>query len=90
MFRAAGEPSRFKLLAQLADGERCVGELTSDDASMSAVSQRLRVLRDAGLVRRRREGKHAYYSLADAHIEELVRSALEHGQEEHTYVRTSV
>ena len=85
MFRAAGEPSRLRLLALLADGERCVGELVGEDDTMSAISQRLRVLRNAGLVHGRRDGKHIYYSLADAHVEELLMSALEHGDEDHDH-----
>ena len=82
MFRAAGEPSRLRLLALLADGERCVSELVGPTETVSVISQRLRVLRNAGLVRRRRDGKHAYYSLTDAHVEELLLSALRHGEED--------
>lgn len=80
IFRAAGDPERLRLLAILADGERCVSELAQGD-NVSVVSQRLRVLRSVHLVRRRREGRHIYYSLADNHVEELVRSALEHADE---------
>lgn len=80
LFRAAGDPQRLRLLAILADGERCVSELAQGD-NLSVVSQRLRVLRGVHLVRRRREGKHVYYSLADRHVEELIRSALEHADE---------
>ncbi len=80
--RAAGEPSRLRLLLLLSDGEKAVSELAEKD-SLSATSQRLRVLRAARLVRRRKEGRNHLYSLNDAHIAELVRSAIEHAQEEH-------
>ena len=82
LFRAAGEPERLRLLAMLGDGERCVSELSeAADATMSTISQRLRVLRAEGLVSRRRAGKHAYYRLADEHVAELIDSALAHARE---------
>ena len=66
----------------LGDGERCVSELSeAADATMSTISQRLRVLRAEGLVSRRRAGKHAYYRLADEHVAELIDSALAHARE---------
>jgi DNA-binding transcriptional ArsR family regulator len=87
LFRAAGDVERLRLLERLAEGEWCVSELaaTSDDG-LSTVSQRLRLLRQEGLVRRRRDGKHVYYSLADRHVAELIASALEHANEpDHTH-----
>ena len=48
---------------------------------MSTVSQRLRLLRSERLVARRRDGKHVYYALADAHVGELLQAALEHAAE---------
>ena len=81
LLRAAGDPSRLRLLAQLGEGERCVSELVGEHESLSTISQRLRVLRSAHLVTRRREGKHVYYSLADSHVVELIRSALQHAEE---------
>jgi len=82
LFRAAGDVERLRLLERLGEGEWCVSELaaTSDDG-LSTVSQRLRLLRQEGLVRRRRDGKHVYYSLADRHVAELIASALEHANE---------
>jgi ArsR family transcriptional regulator len=82
-FRAAGDVSRLKLLARLADGELCVTELAqAARVSMPTVSQQLRLLHAAGLVKRRRVAKHVYYALADAHITALLRSALDHADEE--------
>ncbi len=79
LFRAIGDRERLRLLAVLAGGERCVTELAdSVGASLSTVSQRLRVLRSEGLLARRREGKHIYYSLVDDHVAELVANALAH------------
>lgn len=82
IFRAVGDVERLRLLARLAAGERCVTELAdAAGAGLSTVSQRLRVLRAEGLVARRRDGKHVYYSLADGHVAELVHNALAHAGE---------
>jgi DNA-binding transcriptional ArsR family regulator len=60
------------LLERLAAGDRAVSELTSDlDMSQAAVSQHLRVLREAGLVTARKEGRHRYYRLRPAGLTEL-------------------
>ena len=81
-FRAAADVSRLRLLARLAEGEWCVTELAAAaGVALSTVSQQLRLLRAEHLVRRRRVAKHVYYSLADAHIIALIRSALDHASE---------
>ena len=81
-FRAAGDLSRLKLLARLAEGEWCVTELAqASGAPLPTASQQLRLLRTEGLVRRRRVAKHVYYALADEHIRALIASALEHATE---------
>ena len=50
------------MLEQLAAGDRAVAELTSGlDISQAAVSQHLRVLREAGLVTARKQGRYRYY-----------------------------
>jgi ArsR family transcriptional regulator, lead/cadmium/zinc/bismuth-responsive transcriptional repressor len=83
LFRAAGDVSRLKLLGRLADGEWCVTELAEVvGAGLSTTSQQLRLLRAERIVRRRRDGKHIYYSLADRHVADLVKNALEHAAEE--------
>lgn len=51
------------------------------ETKLSTLSQQLRVLHAERLVKRRREGKHILYSLADDHVRELVRAALEHASE---------
>jgi DNA-binding transcriptional ArsR family regulator len=83
LFRAVGDVSRLKLLERLSDGEWCVTELAeAAGTGLSTVSQQLRLLRAERIVKRRRDGKHIYYSLADRHMSELVRSALEHAAEQ--------
>lgn len=82
IFRALGEPSRLRLLAFLTRGEACVSEVAEAEGDeISTVSQRLRVLRNEGLVSRRRQGKHIVYGLADQHVVDLIFNALEHASE---------
>ncbi len=84
IFRAAGDPSRLKLLHRLCDGEWCVTELAeAAGVGLSTVSQQLRLLRAERIVGRRRAGKHIFYSLADAHVIDLIRSAIDHAGEPH-------
>src|SRR5678816_1389792 len=64
LFQAIGEPTRFSILRRLHKGERCVCELTDAlDAAQSRLSFHLKVLKDAGLVTDRREGRWMYYTL---------------------------
>lgn len=89
LFRAIGEPSRLRLLALLSQGEACVTDLAlSEGEEMSAISQRLRVLRAEDIVVRRRKGKHINYALADQHIVDLVFNALAHASETPPQIRT--
>ena len=79
LFRGLGDPHRLRLMCRLAHGEACVSELSAElEEGMSTISQRLRMLRAERLVRRRRDGKHVYYALADEHVGALVRDALAH------------
>jgi len=79
IFAAAGDPGRLRILHCLSCAEHCVSDLAAKmGEAMSTISQRLKVLRQEKLVQRRRDGKHIYYSLADEHVAELVRSAIEH------------
>lgn len=78
-FRIFGEPARLKILSALMDGEMCVGELAGVlEMSQSAVSHQLRVLKQAHVVRTRRDGKNILYSLDDDHIETILSFGMEH------------
>jgi DNA-binding transcriptional ArsR family regulator len=82
LFRVVADATRLKLLERLAEGEWCVTELAeAAGSSLSTVSQQLRMLRSERIVARRRAGKHIFYSLADAHVRDLIRNALEHAAE---------
>jgi len=71
-FRAMGEPLRLRILQQLENGERSVSALAESlGATQPNVSKHLKVLQDAGLVKRRQQGTSAYYSIADEMVFEL-------------------
>jgi ArsR family transcriptional regulator len=79
MFKALGDPTRLRILAVLAHEELCVCDLaTLTDVSESAVSHSLRTLRQLRLVRYRKAGKIAYYSLDDDHVGRLISEGLIH------------
>lgn len=79
-FRLLGDPGRLRMIyALLEAGELCVCDLAATiEANESAVSHQLRLLRTAGLVKYRREGRRAYYSVDDAHIRLLLDVAAQH------------
>jgi ArsR family transcriptional regulator len=82
LFQALGDAPRLRLLELLRGGERCVSELVeAGGEKFSTVSQRLRLLRGEGLIARRRQGKHVFYSLSDQHVAELLETALAHARE---------
>ncbi len=65
-FRVIGEPMRIRLLDQLRDGERNVGDLVYVlGATQQNVSKHLGVLHQAGIVSRRKDGNHVLYAIAD-------------------------
>jgi DNA-binding transcriptional ArsR family regulator len=82
--KALGSPSRLRLLIELLDGERTVEDL-ADAAGLgaSATSHHLRILRVLRLVKVRREGRHAHYSLHDHHIEDLLAAVRHHHEHVH-------
>ena len=82
-FKTLGDPTRVKVLQALSVEELCVCDLAKLlGISESATSHQLRVLRNKKLVRYRKEGKMAFYSLDDAHIDVLMKVALQHVGEE--------
>jgi ArsR family transcriptional regulator len=78
LFHALSDQTRLSILQRLRFGERCVCDLTDAlDAAQSRLSFHLKVLKDAGLVTDRREGRWMYYTMnadALAEISELVES----------------
>lgn len=81
IFKALGDRTRIKILQALLQSELCVCDLSAVlQMSTSAVSHQLRVLRNARLVKYRKEGKNVYYSIDDEHVSSLFNQALEHIQ----------
>lgn len=79
LFKVFGDTTRIRIIAALLDGEMCVYNLSEYlQMGQSAISHQLRILRSAGLVRPRREGKTVYYSLDDKHIELIYNIGLAH------------
>lgn len=80
MFRLLGDPTRVRLLhALLEAGELCVHDLAEViGASETKVSQALRLLRAADVVRNRRDGRHIYYRLGDGHVRTLLEVSRDH------------
>lgn len=65
-FRVIGDPVRIRILSQLRDGEATVGELVDAvGSSQQNISKHLGVLLDSGIVARRKQQNHAFYSIAD-------------------------
>lgn len=71
-FKAFSEPMRLKLVYTLMDGEKTVSELVEETGGLQAnVSKHLRMLLEAGVVERRKQGLNSYYRIADDSIYEL-------------------
>ncbi|MBF0293175.1 MAG: winged helix-turn-helix transcriptional regulator [Nitrospinae bacterium] len=78
-FKALSDATRLSVITAILDRELCVQEISElIGMSQSAVSHQLRLLRNAGLAKRRRQGRNIYYSLDDRHVESLIKAAFEH------------
>ncbi|WP_295715522.1 metalloregulator ArsR/SmtB family transcription factor [uncultured Mitsuokella sp.] len=83
LFKILGDKTRIKLLSLLvAEQEMCVCDIAESlQMGRSAISHQLRVLRSARLVKYRKEGKEAWYSLDDDHVVRLMCQGLDHVRE---------
>jgi DNA-binding transcriptional ArsR family regulator len=81
VFQALSDPTRVRIISLLTKRELCVHTIVEAlGMTQSAVSHQLRTLRDMRLVRSRKEGRHVYYTLDDAHVAELYAMGLAHTQ----------
>lgn len=79
VFRLLGDMTRFKILQALSKRELCVCDIAAVvDMAQSAVSHQLRLLRGARLVKYRKEGTLAWYSLSDDNIAVLLEHGMDH------------
>ena len=82
LFKVFGDSTRIKILCALFESEMCVCDLSVLlNVSQSAISHQLRVLKQAKLVKFRKDGKTVYYSLDDDHISTLYEIAKKHIEE---------
>ena len=83
LLRALAAPVRIAIVLQLRSSPRCVHELVDALAvTQPLISQHLRVLKSAGVVRGDRRGREVVYRLVDSHLAHIVVDAVEHVQED--------
>jgi ArsR family transcriptional regulator len=79
LFKAFGDSTRIRILFALFEADICVCDLAESlNMTQSAISHQLRLLKQAGLVNGRREGKQIIYYLADDHVRTIIAMGLEH------------
>lgn len=82
LFKIFGDSTRIKIINILIDQELCVGDIADKiNASQSAVSHQLRILKTNKLVKYRKEGNTIYYSLDDDHVKKIFELGCEHVNE---------
>src|SRR3989454_3454621 len=75
-FRALGDETRLQIIDRLSEGEQCVCDLTDLlETAQSRLSFHLKILKDAGILKDRRDGRWVYYSLNPEAVEKLERFA---------------
>lgn len=82
LFKVFGDSTRVKILWALDEAEMCVCDIAALlNMTQSAISHQLRILKQARLVKNRREGKVVYYSLDDDHVRQIFDQGLRHIKE---------
>lgn len=82
LFKIFGDSTRMKIICALKESELCVCDIANiTNSTQSAISHQLRILKQAKLIKARKDGKVVYYSLADNHVVELFKIGCEHIEE---------
>ena len=82
LFKVFGDSTRIRILFVLFEAEVCVCDLAQAlHMTQPAISYQLKILKQAKLVRSRREGKSVFYSLADGHVRTIIAQGREHIEE---------
>ena len=82
LFKVFGDSTRMKIICALLEEELCVGDIAViTNSTPSAISHQLRVLKQAKLVKYRKEGKSVFYSLDDDHVKQIFEKGREHIEE---------
>ena len=80
-FKVFSDKTRLKILSLLLLEEMCVCDIAAAlDMTHSSISHQLRVLRQARIVKNRKDGKVVYYSLEDEHVKNIIAQSLSHHQ----------
>lgn len=83
LFRVFGDSTRIRILYVLFESEMCVCDIAQLlGMTQSAISHQLRALKNARLIKSRRDGKTVFYSLADSHVRTIIDQGREHISEE--------
>jgi DNA-binding transcriptional ArsR family regulator len=81
IFKTMGDATRLKIIHALSSGEMCVCDIAAAlGMEHSAISHQLRLLRNMRVVKFRKSGKEAIYSLDDEHVLRLFNEGLEHAR----------
>jgi len=81
-FKVLGDSTRAKIMWALDESEMCVCDIAVLlNMTKSAISHQLHSLKQANLVKHRKEGKIVFYSLADDHVKDIFEKGLEHIRE---------
>jgi DNA-binding transcriptional ArsR family regulator len=81
LFKALGDPTRLRIISLLLEHEVCVHSLEMTlGMTQSAISHQLRFLRQMGLVRYRKQGRHVFYALDDEHVRVIFAQGLLHSE----------
>lgn len=76
IFKALGHPIRYKIVKFLMDAPKCVCKLNEDiEFSQSNLSQHLKILKDAGILKSEKVGLNIHYSISDESVKELIIAA---------------
>lgn len=79
LFKMFGDSTRLKIIKTLIEEELCVNEIAEKiGASQSAVSHQLRLLKQAKLIKYKKNGQTTLYSIADKHVEKIFKIGSEH------------
>lgn len=82
LFKVFGDTTRMRIICALKENEWCVGDIAEiTNTTISAISHQLRILKQAKLVKYRKEGKTVYYSLDDDHVLQIFEKGREHVEE---------
>lgn len=83
MFKVFGDNTRIRILWALFDKELCVYDIAETlGMSQSAISHQLKTLKQARLIKARRDGKNAFYSIDDDHVKKIIEQMLIHVEEQ--------